>query len=123
MSAHGDQLSSAEIVEALIANRAVGIEIRERANALANIGRRPALRDSSDRQAIGLASSFGQIESFHHPFYDDVFYGIRERACASCYDILYFTMPGWQWRVTAPYVELCERYGLVGARRSGFLIR
>jgi LacI family transcriptional regulator len=114
VSARGDQLSTAEIVEALIANRAVGIELRERTDALARIGRRPPLRDSSDRQAIGLSSSFGQIESFHHPFYDDVFYGVRERARSSGYDILYFTMPGWQWGATAPYVELCERYGLVG---------
>jgi len=114
VSSRGDHLSTAEIVEALIADRAVGVEIRERANALASISRRPSMRDSSERQAIGLASSFGRIESFHHPFYDDVFYGIRERACASGYDILYFTMPGWQWGATAPYVELCERYGLVG---------
>ncbi len=114
VSARGDQLSTSEIVEALIANRAVGIELRERTDALARIGRRPPLRDSSDRQAIGLASSFGQIESFHHPFYDNVFYGVRERARSSGYDILYFTMPGWQWGATAPYVELCERYGLVG---------
>lgn len=114
MGARGDHLSTAEIVEALIANRSVGAEIRERANALASISRRPSMRDSSERQAIGLASSYGRIESFHHPFYDDVFYGIRERACASGYDILYFTMPGWQWGATAPYVELCERYGLVG---------
>jgi DNA-binding LacI/PurR family transcriptional regulator len=114
VSAHGDQPSTAEIVEALIANRAVGVELRERTDALARISRRPPMRDSSDRQAIGLASSFGQIRSFHHPFYDDVFYGIRERACSSGYDILYFTMPGWQWGATAPYVELCQRYGLVG---------
>jgi hypothetical protein len=73
VSAHGDQPSTAAIVEALIANRAVGVELRERTDALARIGRRPPMRDSSDRQAIGLASSFGQIESFHHPFYDDVF--------------------------------------------------
>ncbi|MHB8060624.1 MAG: LacI family DNA-binding transcriptional regulator [Gaiellaceae bacterium] len=114
MSAHGDQLSTAEIVEALISNRAVGVELRERADALARISRRPSMRDSSDRQAIGLASSFGEIQSFHHPFYDDVFYGIRARARSSGYDILYFTTPGWQWGDTAPYVELCERYGLVG---------
>jgi len=109
-----DKRSSSEIVEALIANRAVGVELRERASALASIGRRPAMRDGAERQAIGLATSFGPIESFHHPFYDDVFYGVRERACASGYDILYFTMPGWQWGKSAPYVELCKRYGLVG---------
>jgi len=114
VSARNDQLSTAEIVEAMIANRDVGVELRERTEALANIGRRPPMRDGSDRQAIGLAMSFGTIESFHHPFYDDVFYGVRERACASGYDILHFTMPGWQWGTTAPYVELCERYGLVG---------
>ncbi|HEY5478314.1 MAG TPA: substrate-binding domain-containing protein [Gaiellaceae bacterium] len=114
MSVHDDQRSATEIIEALIANRAVGIELRERVDALANISRRPSMRDGSDRQAIGLATSFRRIESFHHPFYDDVFYGVRERACASGYDILYFTMPGWQWENTAPYVELCERYGLVG---------
>jgi LacI family transcriptional regulator len=109
-----DKRSSSEIVEALIANRVVGVEIRERADALASIGRRPPMRDGSERQAIGLATSFGPIESFHHPFYDDVFYGVRERARASGYDILYFTMPGRQWGTTAPYVELCQRYGLVG---------
>lgn len=111
---HEERRSTAEIVEALIANRSVGVELRERTEALANIGRRPPMRDGSDRQAIGLATSYGRIESFHHPFYDDVFYGVRERACASGYDILYFTMPGWQWGTTAPYVELCRRYGLVG---------
>ena len=114
MKNRADQLSTAEIVEALISNRAVGVEMRERTEALASISRRPPMRDGSNRQAIGLAASYGRIESFHHPFYDDVFYGVRERACASGYDILYFTMPGWQWGVTAPYVELCARYGLVG---------
>jgi DNA-binding LacI/PurR family transcriptional regulator len=114
MSSHDDHGSAAEIVEALIANRNVGIELRERTNALASIGRRPPMRDGSERQAIGLATSSGRIESFHHPFYDDVFYGVKERACASGYDILYFTMPDWRWGATAPYVELCKRYGLVG---------
>jgi len=114
MNSRSEQSSSAEIVEALIANRAVGNELRERVEALASIGRRPPTRTRTDRQAIGLATSFGRIESLHHPFYDDVFCGIRERACASGYDILYFTMPGWQWDGEAPYVELCKRYGLAG---------
>jgi DNA-binding LacI/PurR family transcriptional regulator len=109
-----DQLRPAEIIEALIENRAVGAELRERADALASISRRPPLRDATDRQAIGLATSLGHSESFHHPFYDDVFYGIKERAYASGYDILYFTVPGWQWGAGAPYIELAKRYGLVG---------
>jgi LacI family transcriptional regulator len=111
---HGDKRSSTEIVEAMIANQAVGAELRERTEALGRISRRPAIRDGSDRQAIGLVTSFGRVESFHHPFYDDVFYGVRERAYSSGYDILYFTMPGWEWGNKAPYVELCKRYGLVG---------
>ena len=102
MNSRSEQSSSAEIVEALIANRAVGNELRERVEALASIGRRPPTRTRTDRQAIGLATSFGRIESLHHPFYDDVFCGIRERACASGYDILYFTMPGWQWGAARP---------------------
>jgi LacI family transcriptional regulator len=114
VNSRDDQRHPAEIIEAVIDNRAVGVELRERASALANIGRRPAMRDATERQAIGLASSISSRESFHHPFYDDVFYGIRERACASGYDILHFTTPGWQWGANAPYVELAERYGLVG---------
>lgn len=34
VSARGDQLSTAQIVEAMIANRAVGVELRERTDAL-----------------------------------------------------------------------------------------
>jgi LacI family transcriptional regulator len=117
-----DQLSAAEVIEALIGNRAVGVELRERTSALASIRGRPSERDTSQRQAIGLATSISRSESFHHPFYDDVFYGIKERACASGYDILVFTTPGWQWGDTAPYVELAERYGLVGMVALAFSV-
>ena len=72
------------------------------------------MRDVTDRQAIGLATSISNDESFHHPFYDDVFYGARERASASGYDILYFTMQIWERGAPAPYVELSKRYGLAG---------
>jgi DNA-binding LacI/PurR family transcriptional regulator len=122
VSVQDDQLSAAEIVEALIANRAVGVELRERADALASIGRRPPLRDIRERQAIGLATSISNHESFHHPFYDDVFYGVRERASASGYDILYFTMQIWQREAVPLYVELAERYGLAGIVALAFSI-
>jgi DNA-binding LacI/PurR family transcriptional regulator len=109
-----DRLSASEIAESLIANRAVGVELRERTAALAAIRGRPPLSDATERRAIGLAASISRGESFHHPFYDDVFYGVRERAGASGFDILYVTKPGFEWGDDAPYVELAERYGLVG---------
>ncbi|MGA9762144.1 MAG: substrate-binding domain-containing protein [Gaiellaceae bacterium] len=122
MNARSDHLSPAEVIEALVANRAIGLELRERTSALANIKARPSERDTSHRQAIGLATSISRTESFHHPFYDDVFYGVKERASASGYDVLVFTTPGWQWGATAPYVELAERYGLVGMIALAFSV-
>ncbi|MGZ4383639.1 MAG: LacI family DNA-binding transcriptional regulator [Gaiellaceae bacterium] len=73
---------------------------------------------ADERRAIGIAADIDRREGTQDPFWDEVLYGLRERASTAGFDLFHFTDPstfeaGDSWR-PPPYVELCRRHELDG---------
>jgi len=63
------------------------------------------------RPLIAAAIDTAPDQSFRHAFFDELFYGLRARACAREIDLLLITNVGTTpGEPLPPFLELCERY-------------
>lgn len=113
---------SAEVVSDILRRgRAITDEVRERAVQLAPRGQiLRATGQPAYPRVIGTAITTSLQPDFRHPFFADVLEGLKERAVASGYDLLFFSGPvSGDSTAEFSYVARCRRHDIAGVILMG----
>ncbi|HEY4977128.1 MAG TPA: substrate-binding domain-containing protein [Gaiellaceae bacterium] len=116
------RMSAEAVSEMLRRGQAVTDDVRERAISLAAQGKMlHRAGPSTYPRVLGVAITTGLQSDLLHPFFSEVFEGVKERAVASRYDLLLFSgHVSAEFNPEFSYVARCRRHGIAGVILMGF---